>query len=95
LATTIKKSKHYPQLHAVIFAKQNILPNGRSDFHSLAKAIELPILVLETTKKSKSAPIWSPNTNALTADEIFKIACPTGMKIPEAIRVAEIISATF
>ena len=93
LASVIRGSKQYSQLHAAIFSRANILPNGAPDFDRLADEISLPILVLRSHKESKhcSPSIWSPNENPEIVNELFAIGCAEKETIPEAVRVADLI----
>jgi endonuclease V-like protein UPF0215 family len=92
LATTIRRSKHYSQIHAAIFAKESVLPNGRSDFRLLAEKVDIPVLVLRSSK-GRSVSKWSPNADVPTVNALLAIGCAAGMSIPEAVRVADLIAA--
>jgi hypothetical protein len=104
LAATIRRCKQYSQIHAVIFSRATILPQGLMDFTLLAERINMSILVisrkhtyasgglmkLRTRKNSTS--IWSPNENPVRANDLFSIGCAEHMTIPEAVRVADLIA---
>ncbi|MGA2783545.1 MAG: hypothetical protein ABSF09_02460 [Candidatus Bathyarchaeia archaeon] len=94
LASTMKQSKQYSQIHAAVFSRENDLPNGVQDFDHLADEIDLPILVLRHSKfrNQKLTSIWSPNKDPVTVNELFAIGCAEKMTIPEAVRVAELIA---
>jgi endonuclease V-like protein UPF0215 family len=94
LASTVRGSKQYSQIHAVIFSRENILPNGVQDFNRLADEIDLPILVLRRLRlrNRRSTSIWSPNKDPATVNELFSIGCAEEMSIPEAARVADLIA---
>jgi len=92
LASTMRGSKQYPQIHAAIFSRENILPNGVQDFDRLADEIDIPILVLRRFRNRSSTSIWSPNKDPATVNELFSISCAEEMSIPEAARVADLIA---
>jgi hypothetical protein len=91
LATTIRRSKHYSQIHAAIFTKESVLPNGRSDFYLLAEEVNIPLLVLRSSKR-RLVSKWSPNADVTTVNALMAVGCATGMSIPEAVRVADLIT---
>ena len=94
LASTMRGSKQYSQIHAVVFSRENILPNGVKDFDRLAGEIDIPILVLRRLRlrNRRSTSIWSPNKDPATVHELFSIGCAAEMSTPEAVRVADLIA---
>lgn len=94
LASTIKGTKQYSQLHAAIFSRQNMLAHGLQDFKLLAEEMDLPILVLlkKTSNRQSQRMIWSPNEKPSAINELFTISCAKGTIVPEAVRVAELIA---
>jgi endonuclease V-like protein UPF0215 family len=104
LAATIKRSKQYSQIHAAVFSRKNILPNGFRDFTLLAEKIDMPVLVLNRPETStprkfmtltngkESTSIWSTNENLAKVKQLFSVGCTEERMIPEAVRVADLIA---
>ena len=93
LASAMRGSKQYSQIHAVIFSRENILPNGVQDFDRLANEITIPILVVRHLRlRNRRSTVWSPNKDPETVNELFSIGCAEKRPIPEAARVADLIA---
>jgi hypothetical protein len=104
LAAAIRRCKQYSQIHAVIFSRVSILPQGLIDFTHLAEKINISILVINRKQtyasgklmklktREKSTSIWSPNENPVRANDLFSIGCAEHVTIPEAVRVADLIA---
>ena len=104
LAAAIRRCKQYSQIHAAIFSRASILPQGLIDFTLLAEKLDISILVIsrkqtcasaKSTKlrtRKNSTSIWSPTENPVRANELFSIGCAEHMTIPEAVRVADLIA---
>jgi len=108
ISKTIKRSKQYSQLHAVMLAKQGLIPDH--ELSELASETNVPVIaVLESRPtrhpfkprqntnhywlrvNSKCVPVLAAGVTKEDAEKMFAIGCTSGAKVPEAVRVAELI----
>jgi endonuclease V-like protein UPF0215 family len=108
ISKTIKRSKQYSQLHAVMLAKQGLIPDH--ELSELASETNVPVIAVLESRPTRRPLKPLQNTNhywlrvngkcvhvlaaGVTkegAEKMFAIGCTSGAKVPEAVRVAELI----
>jgi endonuclease V-like protein UPF0215 family len=115
LASAIKQSNQYSQLHAVILCESRGTLRRRLDIRSLADKTKLPVIAIvenrlarnkwkkpptpERTLKLCTIDVQGKTVHLLTrgltsevAREIFMVSCAPGSHVPEAVRVAKLLT---
>lgn len=104
LAHAIKNCKQYSQLHAVLLTKDASIPSNRINIRKLSHSIGLPIISIHRNRQRKTRnafQISAPGRPILASvvgmtpkqtKQILAVSCAGRKRIPEALRVAEIIA---
>ena len=102
----IKDCKQYSQLHAVILATEEIIPNNA--LSELFSEVKIPLIMILRHQASRPkpsphtsythvrvnknlVPVFTVGVTGEDAEKLFAICCNPSSKIPEAVRVAELI----
>ncbi len=110
IAQTILKSRQYSQIRIAI-SHESLLPKGMQDLRKLTFKTHIPTISIipeshsnSTTTKSRylriergrrKAIVQTSGVNKEVAREIFLVGCRGNSLIPEALRIAEMISAAL
>ncbi len=108
LAMMIIESKQYSQIHAVILAKAQLVANATTNVNLLAAKTHLPVMIIKrknirherfTRLACKPLGPGGPTVSLSRgctlefAREVFKVGCAKGRRIPEAVRVANLVAS--
>lgn len=105
LARAIRQSRQYSQVHAVILSKEELVPCHTINISALSHKIRLPILsVVRKNARCKTKEcfpikvkgrIISVRVQGMSQErtqEIFSIGCAGNHRVPEAVRVADLLA---
>jgi endonuclease V-like protein UPF0215 family len=115
LASAIKQSNQYSQLHAIILCEGRGAIRSGLDIRALADKTKLPVIAIVESRLAKykwktrsrherALKLCTVNmqgktvhllTRGLTSEvarEIFMVSCPPGSYVPEAVRVAKLLT---
>lgn len=106
LARSIRKSKQYSQVHAVILAKKELLPDHHINISALFRKIRLPVILVMRKDDPPEArgrypisvrgrPVYVrvQGMSYERAAEVFSVGCAGNHRIPEAVRVADLVAS--
>lgn len=106
LARAVMSCKQYQQLHAAIF-HENEVPLTKTALTRLRQRITLPIIIIAKKKRLDPAEgcVYVEGGSSISllpygmscdrARAIFAVTCARGSRVPEAVRVAELLSAAM
>jgi len=108
LSRAIMRSRQYSQLHAVIISKNQTVLQQDNHIAELARRLKLPvILILKLPKKTNQAPgveryeldingerlhVSTKGMSFKEVQELFTVGCVPNSYIPEAVRIADLIT---
>lgn len=105
LAGAIRQSRQYSQVHAVILSKEELVPGQSMNISALSHKIRLPVIsVVRKNVRCKAKDCFPINVKGRTISvrvqgmgqertrEIFSIGCAGNHRVPEAVRVADLLA---
>lgn len=102
----IKTSKQFSQLHAIIIS-QRLTFNRAISIQDLARRVKLPVIAITNSHSASRREDRRVNKLAITvggrhvvaarvdkdqAEMLYGISCSRGSKVPEAVRIADLLT---
>ena len=103
----IKKSKQFSQLHAILISSR-LNPNRKISIQDLARKLKLPVIAIKSSKarrtgkrdvnnfdieaSGKRVAVSAAQVDRDGAERLYGIGCSKCGKIPEAVRIADLLA---
>lgn len=105
LARAIMQSRQYSQVHAVILSREDLVAGTRINVSALAHKVSLPVISLIERSNPRRAKghylfamrgrpilVRAAGISYARTREVFSIGCAGNHRIPEAVRVADLMT---